>query len=118
MKVPEKILLKVSAISKIHLPICKIRPISLIRLFIPRKNHLSKIIYNFEMLTDDLRGNKDNINRILDNMRSISDSLAAADIPGTFQKAKSSMAELNLILEKVNRSDGTVGELVNNKKII
>jgi len=81
------------------------------------KNHLSKIIYNIEMMTDDLRENKNHINQVLLNMRTISDSLAAADIPGTFSHAKNSLEELGIILEKVNKSEGTLGQLVNDKDL-
>ncbi len=82
------------------------------------KNHLSKIIYNLETVTDSLSGiSKTDINAIISNMKAISDSLASADIPATFAHAKNSLAELNKILRKVNESDGTVGKLVNDKEL-
>lgn len=81
------------------------------------RNHLSKIIYNIEVVTDGLMENKANIDRTLQNLAVISDSLAAAEIPASFAKARQSLEELSDILAKVNNAEGSLGLLLNDKKL-
>ncbi len=81
------------------------------------KNHLSKIIYNIEEVTDGLMENRANIDKTLNNLAAISDSIAAADIPATFAEARKALEELSLILEKTNNAEGSLGMLLNDKKL-
>lgn len=78
---------------------------------------LSKVINNIEGVTATLLGNKEKIDSVISNMKTISDSLAKADIPGAFENAKNSLAELSAILEKINQKEGTAGMLINDKKL-
>lgn len=78
---------------------------------------LSKVINNIEGVTATLVNNRDNINEVIANMKTITDSLAKSDIPGTFEKAKISLTKLSAILEKINQKEGTAGMLINDKKL-
>ncbi len=81
------------------------------------RNHLSMIISNISSISTNLRQNNDKISNILSNFSSLSDSLARANIPTTFSQVNKAIADLTLILDKVNKGQGSVGMLINNDKL-
>ncbi len=58
-----------------------------------------------------------NINSITDNFDKLSDSLATAGLPGTINKLDGTLNQLNLMLQKIERGDGSLGLLVNDKEL-
>ncbi len=81
-----------------------------------RKN-IAGIISNVESISRNLRNNNDEINRILSNMASLSDSLAAARIPATIKQVNAAVTNLNDALGKINRGDGSLGLLLNDARL-
>lgn len=82
-----------------------------------QRNHLSAIITNVESISENIRKNNDKISNILSNLSDVSDSLAKARIPYTFAQINSTITNLNQILQKINRGEGTVGLLLNDEKL-
>ncbi|MDZ7743279.1 MAG: MlaD family protein [Bacteroidota bacterium] len=80
-------------------------------------NRLASIIDNLNEVTMELKNKRAEIGNTIDNFSAISDSLAKADIPKTFENANRALAELAEILRKVNESEGTAGQLVNDKEL-
>lgn len=76
--------------------------------------NIKKILENVESITHNLRDNNEKITLILSNFHQISDSLAAADMAGTLRLANKSLTDFSLILEKINRGEGSAGMLINN----
>lgn len=83
-------------------------------LLLKEKSRVDKIMSNVEKITGNLRDNNQEITNILKNMSSISDSLAASDIPQTLRDAQVAMENLKLISEKLNSGEGTMGQILNN----
>lgn len=83
-------------------------------LLIKEKSRVDKIMSNVEKITANLRDNNDEISNILKNMSSMSDSLAASDIPQTLRDAQVAMENLKMISEKLNSGEGTMGQILNN----
>ena len=77
-------------------------------------NRLSMIIEHIESISQNLENNEENISNILTNFSNLSDSLAKADVGGTFISVNRSMTDLQKILEKINNGEGTVGKLLQN----
>ena len=77
-------------------------------------NRISSILQNVDSLTYTLTQNRENIANIIENFETISDSLASADIPGTFNRANNSLDKLDDILAKINNGEGTLGMLLHN----
>lgn len=75
---------------------------------------ISSILQNVDSLSLTLKENRENITSILENFKTISDSLTKADIPGTFKRANSSIDKLDAILSKINEGEGTLGMLLHN----
>lgn len=78
---------------------------------------LDSVVNNVNDITLNLKNNKDTINHILGNTQRFTASLASADIKGTVQDLHKSIDQLNELMTKVNSGQGSLGLLVNNKKL-
>lgn len=80
-------------------------------------NRLSNILTNTDSLIATLNSNREGLSRIIGNFESISDSLSKANIAAIIYKADSSINSLNQILAKINEGQGTAGKLMNNDSL-
>lgn len=67
--------------------------------------------------TKNLSDNNDKVTRMLSNVEKTTDNIARADLTGTVDKLKTTIANLNSIIEKVGSQDGTLGKLMNDKTL-
>jgi phospholipid/cholesterol/gamma-HCH transport system substrate-binding protein len=81
------------------------------------KYALTRIIANIESITENLRNNNELITNLLNNLSSISDSIKQANIKETIISANKALYEANLILDKINRGEGTLGMLIHNEQL-
>ncbi|MCK9422989.1 MAG: MlaD family protein [Bacteroidales bacterium] len=79
-----------------------------------QRNNLAEIITNVESISNNLKKNNDKVTNILTNFSNISDSLAKARIPYTFAQVNKAITNLDSALQKINRGQGTIGQLINN----
>lgn len=82
-----------------------------------QRNNLSKIINNVESISSNLKKNNDKIGNILSNFSNLSDSLASARIPHTIAQVNKAVTDLDLILLKIDKGEGSVGQLLNNQQL-
>lgn len=82
-----------------------------------QKTKLSQIMINLESITSTISENEENIDNILTNFSSLSDSLAKAEIPRTFAKIDRVMGDVALIVEKINNGEGSLGMLINDEEL-
>ena len=73
---------------------------------------ISAIISKLESITGNIQKNNASIEKTLKNVASITDSLSASDIVGTINNVKATVGTLSLMLEKVNKGEGTLGQLM------
>ncbi len=83
-------------------------------LMITEGNRVSSILKNIDSLTYTLSENRKKFASIISNFEMVSDSLAKADIPATFNRANNTLDELEIILAKINNGEGTIGMLMHN----
>ncbi len=81
------------------------------------KKNLADIVRNMESISGNLRNNNDKISNVISNFSAISDSLAKARIPMTLARVNSAVANLDSVLVKINKGEGSVGQLVNNEQL-
>jgi len=81
------------------------------------KGNFDKVAQNLASISSNLENNNENITKVLTNFSEISDSLKKVDIAKTFAKADHAIGELDDIIGKINRGEGTVGELINNPQL-
>ena len=75
------------------------------------------ILYNINSITANLNNNNERIDNVLKNFSDISDSLAKADITGTFDKAGKTLENVAVVMEKIEKGEGTMGMLINNDSL-
>ncbi len=72
------------------------------------------IFKNIEQVSTVLKDNGDEFANVIQNFSTISDTLAQADIAGTITKANKALTEVDQIVEKINKGEGSLGMLINN----
>jgi phospholipid/cholesterol/gamma-HCH transport system substrate-binding protein len=81
------------------------------------KERLAVIMANLESITTTIAENEENIDNILTNFSTLSDSLAKAEIPQTFANINRVVGDVAVIIEKVNNGEGTIGMLINDEDL-
>ena len=81
------------------------------------RDNLARIISNVESISSNLKKNNEKINHILDNFSDISDSLAKANVPATINEVNRVVVNLNDVVTRINKGEGSLGLLVNDKKL-
>jgi phospholipid/cholesterol/gamma-HCH transport system substrate-binding protein len=78
------------------------------------KSRVGAILANLESISHNLDGNNEKINNILTNFETLSDSLASSDLSKTVREAGVAINNLKEISDKINRGEGTIGQLFTN----
>ena len=86
-------------------------------LMILQRSNLSKIITNVESISSNLQQSNGKITNILNNFSNLSDSLAKARIPYTISQVNKAIGDLDAVLLKINKGEGSVGQLLNNEQL-
>lgn len=77
----------------------------------------SQILANIQSISSNLAANNEPLTRAINNFANISDTLAKANLRGTIDNANVTLAKAAEIMDKVNRGEGSLGLLVNDKKL-
>jgi phospholipid/cholesterol/gamma-HCH transport system substrate-binding protein len=78
---------------------------------------LAKTIGNLNEVAGNLKTNNDTINSILHNVNSTTQHLADLSFKQTMDSVQATVAQLNAILYKINHNNGTLGLLMNDRKL-
>ncbi len=78
---------------------------------------LAKSLKNVDTFTTALARNNGQIDKTLSNLEKVTDKLANAKIDETLASLKATMDELKATISKVNSTNGTLGLLINDKKL-
>ena len=78
---------------------------------------LGKTIANLNAVTANISNNKDTINRILGNVEKATSNFAQLDLAPTLTKLQQTAEQLNTTLAKIGSNEGTLGLLMNDKKL-
>ena len=78
---------------------------------------ITQSMKNAASFTKNLSDNNEKITRMLSNVEKTTDNFSKADITGTVDKLKTTIANLNTILEKAGSQEGTLGKLMNDKAL-
>ncbi|PWT97333.1 MAG: mammalian cell entry protein [Bacteroidetes bacterium] len=78
---------------------------------------LSKTLQNAESITGNLKKNNDTVSHILANFNTMTGKFAKLDLDPVLTQLKAAVTSLNATLTKVNSSEGTLGLLINDKKL-
>lgn len=78
---------------------------------------LVKILADVEGFTTTLNENKGEIDNLLKNLSSFSDTLAATELAATIDNANRTFEELASTMEKINNGEGTIGKLIKDESV-
>ena len=78
---------------------------------------LGRILFDIEGFTSVLEKNKSDLDKLLGNLSTFSDTLVAADLAATVDNANKTFAEFNEVLEKVNAGEGSIGRLMQDEQV-
>jgi len=78
---------------------------------------IAQSMNNVNSFTKNLSDNNDKITKMIGNVETTTDHLSKADINGAVAQLKSAVDKLNVTLDKVNSSGGSLGLLVNDKAL-
>lgn len=78
---------------------------------------LTAIMNNVESITNNLKNNNEKISLIVNNLKTTTDNLAALKLKETIEKANQALAEVSEIMDKINKGEGSLGLLVNDKSL-
>ncbi|NTV82864.1 MAG: MCE family protein [Bacteroidales bacterium] len=90
---------------------------SLDTLMITQSNRLASILYNIDMITRNLNNNSQEINRVLDNLATLSDTIAKSNISGIISNLDKTIGDLSLVMSRIEKGEGTLGQLINDDKL-
>jgi phospholipid/cholesterol/gamma-HCH transport system substrate-binding protein len=77
-------------------------------------DRLTAIFQNVESISANLKNNNQKLNNLLMNASNLSDSLAQSNIKSTMLLTNQAVGQLNYILQKISKGEGTMGMLVQN----
>jgi phospholipid/cholesterol/gamma-HCH transport system substrate-binding protein len=78
--------------------------------------NINLILANVEAITRNLKDNEGNIDRLLSNLASVSDSLNKANLVELIGNLSATMKELKTTIETINHGEGTVGMLIHKRE--
>ncbi len=78
---------------------------------------LAQTLSNASAFTGNLKKNNDTITEIFANLKNTTGKLAGLELQQTLTKLDAAVTELSTTLNKVNHNDGTLGLLMNDKKL-
>ena len=79
-----------------------------------QRGAIERILNHINSITLNLKESNDDISRAIRNFADISDSLARIDIKTTIDKADKALADFQAIADRINRGEGSLGQLINN----
>ncbi len=81
------------------------------------KNRLKTIFDNLESITSNLNNNNEKITMLINNFSAIADTIARSNISQTLESTKKTLEQTAGIMEKVNKGEGSIGQLINNDSL-
>lgn len=81
------------------------------------KRTIASIFSKIESITGNLAANNDKITLALNNITNITDSIAKSNLKSTIDNTSKVMSSASLILDKINKGEGSVGMLINDSKL-
>jgi len=86
-------------------------------LVMTEQTRLRRIISHVESIVYNIRNSNEKLQNIIHNFSSVSDSLAKSNIARTINNADKALADFSIVMEKINKGEGTVGQLINNDSL-
>ena len=74
---------------------------------------INSIVGNLDSITGSIKDNSGNISNVIQNLSSLTDSFSQLSISPIFEELKSSVIGINTIIQKLNTTESSAGQLIN-----
>jgi len=91
--------------------------VSLNILLNPHSGPLANTLSNASSFSDNLKKNNDSITAAISSIRRVSEKFTAVEIQPTIDSLQLAVGELKKVIARVNSNDGTLGLLMNDRKL-
>lgn len=81
------------------------------------KGKVSVILSKIEVISSTVAKNSDKISAAMNNLANITDSISKSKLVSTINNTNKMLMETSALLEKVNKGEGSLGMLINDKKL-
>jgi phospholipid/cholesterol/gamma-HCH transport system substrate-binding protein len=78
---------------------------------------LAKTLNNAETFTTNLNKNNENLNKTIENFKNTSQKLSELELKETVAGLTQTVNQLQTVLDKINKGEGSMGLLINDKKL-
>ena len=78
------------------------------------RKKIADILTNFESVSGNLQKSNEDISKLIANLNTFSETLAASDVKNTVDNANRTLTQLNTLLSDINDGQGTLGQLAKN----
>ena len=75
---------------------------------------IADILSNFESVSGNLQKSNEDISKLIANLYTFSETLAASDVKNTVDNANRTLTQLNTLLADINDGQGTLGKIAKN----
>ncbi len=82
-----------------------------------QEKRVSAMFEHTESILRNLRNNNELIAISIKNVKQITDSIAASNLKSTINHVNTSLAEITDLIDKINKGEGTLGQLANNTEL-
>lgn len=87
------------------------------KLVVTQNENLTRVLGDITAIASNIRNNSKNINAILENVATISDSLTRANYAAAIQNATNALTQLDSMITKINSGEGSLGMLLNDDRL-
>lgn len=82
-----------------------------------KQGRLRLIFDNIESITSNIKNNNENLAKIISNFAAITDTIAKSKLAEALDNTSKTLEQTSSIMEKVNRGEGSLGQLANNDSL-
>jgi phospholipid/cholesterol/gamma-HCH transport system substrate-binding protein len=82
-----------------------------------QSKRVNNILENAESISLNLKNNNETISGILGNLNQVTDDIAKANFKETLGSASKAVSDLQLVVDKINNGNGSIGLLINDEKL-
>ncbi len=87
------------------------------KLVIEQNGNLARVLGDITAIASNIRSNSKQINTIIQNVATISDSLTRANYASAIQNASNALSQLDSLVTMINSGQGSLGLLLNDDKL-
>lgn len=87
------------------------------QILVSNEPHVNEMVSKLNRFSTTLDDASPKLNAVIENLNNISDSVAQSNIKALFTDAQQAVSNINQVTDKIERGEGSVGQLMNNDSL-